>query len=819
LNMFASVCVLLSLVATAPAFGVAPESHVVRAHDDALQMEVTALNEDVLRVRISLRDKTAEDASWVVPTELRARTLNLQLTQSAGVTEFRTEHLDVRIESAPLRLTVADSNGHLISTDAPEKAAEIAAGAFILRKLLPEAEHYFGLGDKTGPLDRRGETFVNWNSDSYGFGESTDPIYKSIPFFVGVGGPGGSYGIFLDNTFRTWFDFGHKEPQTLAFGSSGGPIDYYLISGPSTSQVIQRYTELTGRPPLPPLWALGFQQSRYSYMSAAEVKSIASRMRAERLPADVIYMDIDYQDRNRPFTTNPQTFPDVPGLAKDLRSIGFRLIAITDMHIAAAAGQGYEPYDSGMAGDHFIKGPNGLLYVGEVWPGPSVFPDFTRSETRDWWGGLYKGFLSDGIAGFWNDMNEPAVFKIASKTMPLDNLHRIAEPGFTPRTATHAEIHNIYGMENSRATYDGLRRLSPGERAYVLTRASFAGGQRYAATWTGDNTSSWNHLKLSVSMLLNLGLSGFAYSGADVGGFVGAPSADLMTRWIEIAAFTPYFRAHSAKDTPRKEPWVDGPRHTDIRRKFIDERYRLLPYFYALADENSRSGAPLMRPVFYEFPQMLESPCDQTTTFLLGEALLVTPSPDLESPGPYETCLPPGVWYDYWSGEKKVSMPASDNGSAQRLTIIPNIASLPVFVRAGSIIPRQPLVQSTAEIPAGPLTLDVYPGENCHGILYWDDGHSMAFEHGGYLRQKIRCTRRPGGVDVQFEAREGQYKPWWHQLALHIHDWHGAAVARLDGKLLPDLAVLKSGVLEVTLVEPLNSATLSISNRSALQAH
>jgi alpha-glucosidase len=818
LKMLASVCVLTGLMAAASVLRAEPESHSARAHDDRLQMEVTALNEDVLRVRISPRDKPAEDASWVVPTELRARTLAIQPTQSAGATEFRTQHLNVRIESAPLRLTVADSNGHLISADALERAAEVAGETFTLRKLLPEAEHYFGLGDKTGPLDRRGETFVNWNSDSYGFGESTDPIYKSIPFFVGVGGAGGSYGIFLDNTFRTWFDFGHKEPKTLAFGSSGGPIDYYFIYGPSTSQVIQRYTELTGRPPLPPLWALGFQQSRYSYMSAAEVKSIASRMRAERLPADVIYMDIDYQDRNRPFTTNPQTFPDVPSLAKDLRARGFRLIAITDMHIAAASGQHYGPYESGMAGDHFIKNLSGSLYVGEVWPGPSVFPDFTRSATRDWWGGLYQDFLSDGIAGFWNDMNEPALFKTASKTMPLDNLHRIAEPGFAPRTATHAEIHNIYGMENSRATYDGLRRLAPDERAYVLTRASFAGGQRYAATWTGDNTSSWNHLKLSVSMLLNLGLSGFAYSGSDVGGFIGAPGADLMTRWIEIAAFTPYFRAHSAKDTPRKELWVDGPRHTDIRRKFIDERYRLLPYFYALADENSRSGAPLMRPVFYEFPQMLESPCDQSTTFLLGEALLIAPSPDLESPGPYEACLPQGVWYDYWSGEKKVSSPV-DNGSGQRLNVTPNIASLPVFVRAGAIIPRQPLVQSTTETPAGPLTLDVYPGEHCHGILYWDDGHSMAFEHDGYLRQKIRCTLNEDGVQVQFEARQGQFKPWWHQLAVRVHDWHGAAVARLDGKLLPDPAVTKPGVVEVTIADTLNSATLSLTHRPALPPH
>jgi alpha-glucosidase len=817
--MLASVCFMTMVMAATPVIGQVPGGHVVRAHDDTLQMEVTALNDDVLRVRISPRDKMPEDASWAVPGDLRSRTLDLRPTESGGVSELRTANLNVKIESAPLRLTVADSSGHLISADAPERALEIAAGAFTVRKLLPDAEHYFGLGDKTGPLDRRGGTFVNWNSDSYGFAESTDPIYKSIPFFVGVGGPAGSYGIFLDNTFRSWFDFGHKDPQTLAFGSSGGPIDYYFIYGPSTRQVVQRYTDLTGRPPLPPLWALGFQQSRYSYMSATEVRSIASKMRAERLPADVIYMDIDYQDRNRPFTSNPQTFPDLSGLSKDLRAQGFRLVAITDMHIAAAPNQGYQPYDSGMAGDHFLKGPSGSLYVGEVWPGPSVFPDFTRSQTRDWWGGLYRNFLSDGIAGFWNDMNEPAVFKMASKTMPLDNLHRIDEPGFATRTASHAEIHNIYGMENSRATYDGLRRLAPNERAYVLTRASFAGGQRYAATWTGDNSSSWNHLKLSISMLLNLGLSGFAYSGSDVGGFIGAPSANLMTRWIEIASFTPYFRAHSAKDTPRKELWVDGPRHTDIRRKFLNERYRLLPYLYALADENSHSGAPLMRPMFYEFPQTLTAPCDSSNSFLFGEAILIAPSPDLESTAPYDACLPQGIWYDFWSGEKRVVNPAADNERAKLPKITPNIATLPVYIRAGSIIPRQPLVQSTADTPVGALTLDVYPGDNCHGVLYWDDGHSMAYEHDGYLRQTVRCTLKPDGVDLQFDARKGRFKPWWHQFSVRVHDWRGPAIARLNGEPLAAPTVAKSGVVQLTLADIETAATVSFTHRSAPLSH
>ena len=385
--------------------------------------------------------------------------------------------------------------------------------------------------------------------------------------------------------------------------------------------------------PAPPLWSLGFQQSRYSYMSAREVLEIAARLRGERIPADTIYLDIDYQDRNRPFTVNPAAFPDMAGLAKSLKADGFHLVAITDPHVADAPGEGYMPYDSGRqpAGDHFIKRPDGQTYVGVVWPGAAVFPDFTRAQTRAWWGTLYRQFHAAGIAGFWNDMNEPAVFDGPGHSMPLDIVHRIDEPGFASRAATHAEIHNIYGMENSRATYEGLRAMAPDERPFVLTRASFAGGQRYASTWTGDNDATWNHLRLSVSQLENLGVSGFAWSGADVGGFAGSPSPELLTRWIEIGAFTPLFRDHSAKGTARHEPWVDGPEQTAIRRRFIEARYRLLPYLYALADEAARTGLPIMRPLFLEFPTAAGRLRDTEPEFMVGRGLVVAPSPRLDS--------------------------------------------------------------------------------------------------------------------------------------------------------------------------------------------
>ncbi len=793
----------------------------------SLRLSVTAIAEDILRVRIAPSGEFGEDSSWAVPAEVRGCSVHvnaMRITKASPVAEFRTEALAVRLEGEPVRLVVSDLEGHVIIADTPDRAIDIAGGSFTLRKVLPATEHYFGLGDKTGPLDHRGQAFTNWNTEAYHFRESTDPLYKTIPFFVAAGGAAGSYGVFLDNTWRSWFDFGKRDPRTLAFGSSGGPIDYYVIYGPGTRRVIERYADLTGKPALPPLWAFGFQQSRYSYMSAAEVRDVADRFRSERIPADVIWLDIDYQNNNRPFTTNPQTFADMPALASDLRKKGLRLVAITDLHIAQAPDQGYFPYDSGIVGDHFVKRPDGSTYVGEVWPGPSVFPEFTRSATRAWWGSLYRDFVAAGISGFWNDMNEPSVFHTPTKTMPVDTRHRIVEQGFTPRTATHDEIHNIYGMQNSRATFDGLRALKPDERPFVMTRASYAGGQRYAVTWTGDNSSTWNHLNLAITSLLNLGMSGFAYSGADVGGFIGTPSPELLTKWIEVAAFTPIFRVHSVKSAPRREPWVDGERHTTIRRHFIEERYRLMPYLYALADENARNGAPLMRPLFYEFPDAFDTPCEQPTAFLLGDRLLIAPPPDFESPSAYLICLPAGGWYDYWTGAKvkatsdvsvTSSTPPASAPAAERVSVTPALDRLPVFVRAGAILPRQPLVQSTAETPQGPLTLDIYPGDDCRGVIYTDDGHSMAYQQQGFLRQTVRCTQTGDAIVVDFAAREGQFQPWWHQIDVRVHGWSGSAQANLDGRPVAELVAPDSGIVKVMIDDQRGPARLSIRGRLA----
>ena len=798
----ALVCVVPA-IAGAQAVGVRalPDGVEVRA-GDAL-WRVTAVRDDILRIRIGPRGVLPEDASWAVRPAARTGSVPVAAFADAASAGFRTTAVTARIDLSSGRLVVEDASGRILVADSPVRPLTIDEHGFTLRKALPDGEHFFGLGDKAGPLDRRGQAFALWNTDAFGWQESSDPLYKSIPFFIGADEMGRSWGLLLDNTWRSAFDFGRGDRDALTISAEDGPIDYYVMAGPTPKSVVEAYAWLTGPSPMPPLWALGYQQSRYSYMSDAEVRGVAARLRSEHIPADAIYLDIDYQDRYRPFTVDAKTFPDLPKLARDLRAEGLRLVLITDLHIAHAPGEGYAPYDSGAAGDHFVKAAGGATYVGDVWPGPAVFPDFTRAPTRDWWGTLYGNFHEAGVAGFWNDMNEPAVFGTASHSMPLDVRHRIEEPGFAARTASHREIHNVYGMENSRATYEGLLRLAPDERPFVLTRASFAGGQRYAATWTGDNSSTWNHLRMSVPMLENLGLSGFAWSGADVGGFAGSPSPALLTRWIEIAAFTPLFRDHAAKGTAPHEPWVDGPGETAIRRRFIEARYRLTPYLYALADETARTGLPVMRPVFLEFPGEVARLREMDGAFMLGPDLLVAPQPEGETRDPWDVALPGGGgWFDYWSG-----LPVA--GAVVHET--PDAARLPVFVRPGAIVPRQPLTQSTAERPDGPLEIGIYPGPDCHGALYWDDGHSIARADDAVLRQDLSCAVKGDGLTVTFAPRRGGFRPWWRSIALDVHGWTRAApVVRVNGALAAATFDPQAQSVRVVLPDQPGPATVTI---------
>ena len=746
----------------------------IEVSDQTDTLRVDALRDDVLRVRLYPLGHPAEDASWAVLPQARTAHISVNSTDDG----FKTSTLAVHI-GFDLKLTVTDLAGHVLQSDAAPVTREGAG--FHINKLKSPEDHFFGLGDKPGPLDRAGESFVMWNTDNFGWQESTDPIYKSIPFFLEMH-EGRTLGVFFDNTFRTWFDFGHERTDRYSFGAPGGPVDYYLLYGPEPKHVVETYAWLTGPTPLPPLWALGYQQSRYSYSPRTRLEEVAARLRTDKIPTDVLWLDIDFQEKNRPFTVDPQTFPDFPGLIRKMAAEHFHTVVITDLHVAHLPNQGYAPYDSGEAGDRFVK-RNGEEYVGTVWPGPSVFPDFTQKSTRDWWGTLYKQFVADGVAGFWNDMNEPAVFTYPTKTMPDDVQHRIDEPGFVKRTAPHIEIHNVYGMENSRATWDGQLAMRPNVRPFVMTRASYAGGQRYASTWTGDNSSTWNHLRQTTPQLLNLGLSGFSMAGADVGGFAGSPSPALLTSWLMLSAFQPIDRDHSAKGTRDHEPWVDGPEQEAIRRRYIEERYRLMPYLYTTAEESSRDGIPIVRPLFLEFPHATSDnhPLDSDAPgeFLFGPSILVAASPSPDEVAPYEVHLPQGIWYDYWTGEKldrRVAAGARDleirdaaSSGPKPVMVQPKEGDLPVYVKGGSIVPMAPLVQSTDERPVGPLTLRVFPGDNCEGTLYQDDGLSYDFRKGSFFRQHFTCSiAADGSVRVSMSKPEGSFRPWWTSVRIEV---------------------------------------------------
>lgn len=448
------IAVAAALLVPLPMSAAAPPNGI-EVRSGHLAIRVVALRDDILRVRVSPNGKFGPDHSWVVLPEMSGGSVRVQSIPGG----FATSALRVSVNRKTLQLVISDTNGRVLLEDSRPPA--FRGESFRIYKASPQDEHYYGLGDKSGPLDRRGTAFEMWNTDAYGWQESTDPLYKSIPFFLALR-EGVSYGLFLNNPWRSSFDFNKEDRAAISFGADGGDADYYFLYGPDPKQVITHFTDLVGRTPLPPRWSLGFQQSRYSYYPESRVREIAGAYRQKRIPVDVIYLDIDYQLKNRPFTVDPERFPAFGQMIKDLGAQGIHAIAITDLHIAKAPDSGYKPYDTGLAGDHFVKNPDGTVYTGNVWPGPSVFPEFTRKVTRDWWGGLYREFyVDDGIAGFWNDMNEPAIFEAPGKTMPLDTVHRIDEPGQPVRSTTHREIHNVYGMLNARATYEGLLQLAP----------------------------------------------------------------------------------------------------------------------------------------------------------------------------------------------------------------------------------------------------------------------------------------------------------------------------------------------------------------------
>jgi len=732
------------------------------------KVRITAFRDGIVRVRVAPTGIFPKDFSWAViespqPPPVKIDESKEEVRMTAG-------SVVVRVQKAPLLIDFLDASGNVLLADDAALPMAWDGDQVHVWKEMPQDENFYGLGDKAGPMNRRNRAFTMWNTDEFGWQESSDPLYKTIPFFIGVRNTK-AYGLFFDNTWRSSFDFGKEGRDYFSFGAEGGEINYYFIAGPEPKKIVEAYTALVGRAPLPPLWTLGYQQSRYSYYPESRAYEIVKKMRDDKIPCDAIYFDIDYEQGYAPFSINREYFPHFERMINDFRQQGFHSIVIVDPHIKKDPNHGYYPYDSGMQNDVFVKNPDGSVFVGSVWPGPSVFPDFTLTRVRDWWGGLFKNFLGMGVAGFWNDMNEPALFLTPTKTMPLDVVFRLDDGTTIPQ----AEAHNIFGMQNVRATYDGVRRLLPNERPFVLTRAAYSGTERYAATWTGDNSSTWNHIKMSTPMLLSMGISGYGFVGDDIGGFAGSPQADLLTRWFEVGAFNPIYRDHTAKGTANQEPWVDGPEQEAIRRKYIALRYTLLPYIYTYVEEMSRTGIPLMRPVWLDFPKD-EAAYGDDRDFLFGPDLFVAPV-TTEMQDAEEIHLPPGDWYDFWTTEK--------HSDKNQISLHPALEEMPLYVRAGAILPMEPVVQSTSDKPDGPLEVRVYPGSDCHGYLYQDDGHTFQYEKGEVLRVSYACQATASGVSVMSTIEKQAYQPWWSNVEVTVY-----AAPRLPREVRVDHSVV-----------------------------
>ena len=712
-------------------------------------------------------------------------------SETEAAVEIRTLRLICRIAKASGVLAFLDLEGNVVSED-KAGAGWHRAGPVICHKRIRPDERFYGLGERTFGLDRRGRRYEMWHADPQCYQLDQDPINMCMPVLLGLHSQGRQgYGIFFDNTFRGHFDLGATDPDVASFGAEGGELCYYFMYGPALSTVVERYTELTGRMKLPPLWTLGYHQCRWSYYPEARVRKLAADFRkVHHVPCDCIHLDIHYMDGYRCFTWDSERFPDPAGLIADLHKQGFKVIVMIDPGIKAD--HRYWVCKSGLEQDVFCKYlDDKALAKGPVWPGDCYFPDFTNPRVRAWWGDLYEVLTDAGVDGFWNDMNEPVVFGPLGTTLPDFVRHDLERRG-----GDHVEAHNVYGMQMARATVEGLMRLRPDERPVCITRSGWAGVQRYAMSWTGDNESNWAQLWLTMPMVMNLGLCGLAHTGPDIGGFAGFATGELFTRWLQMGVFLPFLRAHTEINSPDQEPWSWGEPYLSINRRYVELRYRLLSYLYTALWQCTQTGLPIVRPLLLAFQDDAATHAldDQ---FLCGDAFLVAPVIE-EGATRRIVYLPAGVWYDFWTDEPL-------NGPAHVEVEAP-LERLPLFVRAGAVVPMGPPLQYVGERPVDRLTLHVYPslpspsqGEGTEvgvSLLYEDDGRTWAFQDG-----ECRITRFTLSTDgpplSHLDLRrqiEGRYELRYRDFEIVIHGVDRLPYSTIaDGQLIEQCELDGSG--------------------------
>lgn len=711
---------------------------------------VQVFNEYTVRITAT-RATSFEDFSYAVVSKPQPTVFHIAEEHDHLV--VKTNVLTMIIRKDSVRFTFVSADGRLINEDDAAFGTCWNGEQVTTYKKLQDGERFVGLGEKTGPLDRRGAGYTNWNTDSFAFGTGQDPLYCSIPFYMGIH-HGLTYGIFFDNSHKSFFNFGASNNRFSSFAADAGEMDYYFIFDQSVAGIIRHYTDLTGRIEMPPRWSIGYQQCRYSYYPDKEVLSLARTFRDKDIPADAIVMDIHYMDNYKIFTWSRKDFPNPKQLVEDLKELGFQVVIMCDPGIKIE--EGYRAYDDGLKSDAFIKYPDGTPYAGQVWPGWCHFPDFTDPRTRQWWQEQFVETVGLGIEGFWNDMNEIATW---GQMLP-ENI----ELNFEGNVDTMRRGRNLYGFLMARSTYEGTKALLNGKRPFNLTRAGYAGVQRYGAVWTGDNVAYDEHMMLGIRMISCMGLSGLAFSGYDVGGFVGDTSSKLFARWVSIGAFAPFFRGHSMINSRDSEPWAYGEEVEQIARNYIRFRYQLMPYIYSLFYDAATTGMPVQRSLALDYThhhKIYEGTFHNQ--YLFGPYFLIAP---VESDKEFvKVYLPEGDWYYLYNGEKY-------RGDSEIIIECP-LRRLPVFVRAGAIIPMQPVVRNTS-VAQELLILHVYVGSDTSFTYYDDDGATFDYQRGTFASRDIRyvAERRElmiGAIEGSFKSTVKEWKIVFHGLSEGVH--------------------------------------------------
>ncbi|EOZ98323.1 Alpha-glucosidase [Indibacter alkaliphilus LW1] len=714
--------------------------------------KLTVYREDTIRVQVSKETYFSPNPYTVIQDP---QTVDFSIKEYESSVVLQTDKLKLELGLSPFTITYYTLDDQVINKDDAGFAVSWLGTEVSNYKTVQENEKFIGLGEKTGGLNRAGNAYTNWNTDYFAYGVNDDPLYMSIPFYIGLHNKL-SYGIFFDNTHKTVFNFGASTNRFVYFSAEDGDLDYYFFFDDSVSGIISAYTDLTGKMEIPPLWSLGYQQCRYSYYPESEVLTLAQTFRDKKMPADVIYLDIHHMEKYKVFTFDQEKFPDAKSMIKRLKEKGFKVVVIMDPGIKTE--NGYLPFDEGMEKDLFVKYPDGLVYEGQVWPGWCAFPDFTKSETREWWAEKMQFYKDAGVDGYWTDMNEPA-----SWGQHTPNLIDFSYEG---EEVSHRKARNIYGFQMARSAYEGSKLQSPEERPFILTRSGYSGIQRFAAAWTGDNVATEDHMLAGVRLVNSLGLSGVSFAGYDVGGFAGEASKALFARWMSIATFSPFYRAHSMINSNDAEPWSFGEEVEEISRNYMKLRYRLLPTLYSSFYQSSLDGLPISKSlaIDYAHDHIIYDSAFQNE-YIFCDRLLIAPVESTKEIT--KVYLPEGDWYYLYDSRLH-------KGNQVIFQDCPT-SYLPVYVKAGSILALQSQIYNTGEKNDGILRLHIYKGEGQHNYLHYeDDGCSYEYLEGDIFKRNIIWDS--DSLTLKFEKPEGIYSSGYFRVKVYCHGFDAEAL-------------------------------------------